>query len=190
MSILQRLAQGAKAPTPSELEIQEQRIAAGLKSYAEVGDALSKIRDSRLYREQYPSWTSYLESRWHMTQPQSERLIGAAAVVAEIVAAGLTPPDKEYHARQLTSVPQGQRAEAWAEVQETVGMDVTAEQIDKIADKYRAKRKRSKFHKPKVVKLAGKGWKLELSRKRADIDVEAALIDALAQYRATKSRAA
>lgn len=189
MSILQRLSQGAKGPTPSELEKQEQRIAAGLKSYTEVGDALQKIRDSRLYREQYPSWSAYLESRWNMTQPQSERLIAAAAVVAEIIAAGLVPPEREYHARQLTSVPQGQRAAAWAEVQETIGTDVTAEQIDKIADKYRRKSKRTKFNKPKVVKLAGKGWKLELSRKRADVDVEAALQEALALYQA-KSRAA
>lgn len=190
MSILRRLSQGAEVvPIATELQVQEQRITAGIKAFADVGDALNKIRDSRLYREQYPSWLSYLQGRWNMTQPQADRLMSAAAVVAEIAAAGLEPPEREYHARQLTQVPPGQRAEVWKEVQETIGADVTAEQIDKIADKYRRKSKRTKFNKPKIVKLAGKGWKLELSRKTAAVDVEAALREALALYQA-KSRAA
>lgn len=191
MSILRRLSQGAEvAPQSTELQVQEQRIAAGMKAFAEVGDALNKIRDSRLYREQYPSWVSYLEGRWNMTQPQAERLISAAAVVAEIAAAGLEPPEREYHARQLSQVPAGERAAVWQEVRDKVGTkNITAEQIDTIADKYRRKNKRAKFKKPKVVKLAGKGWRLELSRKTADVDVEAALLEALSLYQA-KSRAA
>lgn len=194
MSILRSLSRGAAevAPMMAELQTQEQRIATGMKAFAEVGDALAKIREARLYREKYPSWVVYLEERWGMTQAQADRLMSAADVVAEIAAAGLEPPTREYHARQLTGVPEGQRAVVWQEVQESVADSdgITAEQVDAIAAKYRSKKtKKGRFRKPKAVKLVGKGWKLELSRKTTDVDVATALREALAQWEA-KSRAA
>lgn len=193
MSILRGLRGTAEvAPSVAELQAQEQRIANGMKAFAEAGDALAKIRDARLYREKYPSWPSYLNERWGMTQAQADRLMSAAQVVTEIAAAGLEPPQREYHARQLTGVPEGQRAEVWQEVRKSVSDpdSITAEQVDAIASKYRsAKTKKGRFRKPKAVKLSGKGWKLELSRKTADVDVAAVLREALAQWE-SRSRAA
>ena len=175
-----------------ELAVQESRIAAGLSAFVDVGDALLKIKEAKLYRQSYPTWEGYLQSRWGMSESQSMRLISASQICREIAATGVTPPQIESHARELRSVPEGERAKLWQEITtEIPAEELTAEQIaDKVASKIKKKPKRARHKKPANVKLKGKGWKVTIERSTASVDVVAALQEAIDAYQAKPRRAA
>ena len=44
-------------------------IERGLKTFREVGAALTEIRDARLYRGGYDTFEDYLSARWAMQRP-------------------------------------------------------------------------------------------------------------------------
>ena len=175
-----------------ELANQEARIAAGLTAFQEVGDALLKIKEAKLYRQTYTTWESYLQSRWGMSDSQSMRLISASQICREIAASGVTPPQIESHARELRIVPEGERAKVWQEITtEMPAEQLTAEQIaDKVAERVKRKPKRARHKKPANVKLKGKGWKVTIERTTASVDVVAALQEAIDAYQAKPRRAA
>lgn len=175
-----------------ELANQEARIAAGLTAFQEVGDALLKIKEAKLYRQTYTTWESYLQSRWGMSDSQSMRLISASQICREIAASGVTPPQIESHARELRIVPEGERAKVWQEITTEIPAEqLTAEQIaDKVAERVKRKPKRARHKKPANVKLKGKGWKVTIERTTASVDVVAALQEAIDAYQAKPRRAA
>ena len=175
-----------------ELANQEARIAAGLTAFQEVGDALLKIKEAKLYRQTYTTWESYLQSRWGMSDSQSMRLISASQICREIAASGVTPPQIESHARELRIVPEGERAKVWQEITTEIPAEqLTAEQIaDKVAERVKRKPKRARHKKPANVKLKGKGWKVTIERTTASVDVVVALQEAIDAYQAKPRRAA
>lgn len=79
----------APVPAPDLLSKQEQRhlgvlekrIAAGLQTFREVGQALLEIRDSRLYRDTHPTFEAYCVERWAMERSRAYQLIDSAKVV-------------------------------------------------------------------------------------------------------------
>lgn len=192
-NIFRRLTQPAaevSVDVSRELASQEARIAAGLSAFVEVGDALLKIKEAKLYRQNYPSWETYLQNRWGMSDSQSTRLISASQICREIAGAGVTPPAIESHARELRSVPEGERAKVWAEITTEIPVDeLTAEQIaEHVSAKVRKKPKRARHKKPANVKLRGKGWKITIERSTTSVDVVAALQEAIDQYQAKPRR--
>ena len=64
----------------SELSRLESIIEKNLKSFYEVGIALTKIRDQRLYRERYDTFQEYCKFQWDISRPRAYQLIGAAEV--------------------------------------------------------------------------------------------------------------
>lgn len=62
----------------TQLEVVVER---GIKTFIEVGLALTEIRDSRLYRETHSSFEEYVKARWDMSRGHAYRLIDATAVM-------------------------------------------------------------------------------------------------------------
>lgn len=109
----------------SELEVTIER---GQKTFIEVGLALAEIRDSRLYREGFPTFEDYCQSKWGWSRVRAHQLIEAANTVEEMCPTGhktdlLTIVNKpelpqvanEGQARELAKIKDPEvRAEVWA----------------------------------------------------------------------------
>jgi hypothetical protein len=102
----------------SALDDCEQRIAAGMRTFVEVGSALLRIRDERLYRTTYGTFEDYCEQRWSISRPRAYELISAVGVVSAIADTGQSPPENEAQARELARVPEADRADVWRETVE------------------------------------------------------------------------
>ena len=84
----------------------EERIAAGLKVFNQVGAALAVVRDSRLYRETHATFEDYCQERWGLSRSRGYQLIAAAATVAAIEAVStiVDTITTESQARELTGL--------------------------------------------------------------------------------------
>lgn len=92
----------------------ERTIEGGLKTFVEVGRALTAIRDDRLYRAEYASFEAYCDERWALTARHVNRLIEAAEVKS---ITGPIGPANEAQARELAPLldkPDALRG-AWSE---------------------------------------------------------------------------
>jgi hypothetical protein len=95
----------------------EATIARGLTTFIDVGNALRRIRDERLYQDDYGTFEDYCDRRWGFTDRRARQLMDAANIVAELPT-GTIVPVTETQARALA----GLTPEIAAEV-----MDVAAE---------------------------------------------------------------
>lgn len=68
----------------NRLERLEGTIAAGIKTFIEVGRALAEIRDGHLYRQDHSTFESYCKARWQFTRQRAYQLIGAAEVAGTL----------------------------------------------------------------------------------------------------------
>ena len=75
----------------TRLSALEETVERGRQTFIEVGNALSEIRESRLYRETHKTFESYCQDRWGWSRQQAGRLIRAADA-AENVTQGLQKP--------------------------------------------------------------------------------------------------
>ncbi len=58
----------------------EQVIERGLATFVEVGQALVRIRDGKLYRREHPTFEAYCQHRWGFDRTYAHRLIESAKV--------------------------------------------------------------------------------------------------------------
>ncbi len=94
----------------------EQVVETGLTVFVSVGNALLEIRDSRLYRQQFPTFEAYCRERWGMVQRHANRLIQAAEVVENLQTGPIGPtPQTESQARPLTRLEPEVQREVWRE---------------------------------------------------------------------------
>jgi hypothetical protein len=78
-----------------------------------LGQALSSIRDRKLYLERFGSFPAYCSARWDMAKRTAYQLIAASEVVDNVRNCAPVLPANEYQARPLTRlVPEKQRF-AW-----------------------------------------------------------------------------
>lgn len=100
-----------KAPlTPEEtasLEAYESRIERGLQTWIEVGICLMEIRDKRLYRASYDTFTDYCQERWEFRRRRADTLIQCAAEWMEIEKALPQPANEHQDAQNGPKVPNG-----------------------------------------------------------------------------------
>jgi hypothetical protein len=106
----------------AQLAEQEQVIERGLQTFVDIGNALAKIRDDRLYRESYSTFEVYCQKRWNFTRDEGYKLIAAAGVVNDLVYHGIQNdlPKTERQARELVPLrdnPDAMR-NAWQRAQE------------------------------------------------------------------------
>jgi len=95
------------------LEACEAVIDQGLRTFFEVGKALTEIRDDRLYQENYQSFEGYCLERWNISRPHAYRLIDAAEVVQNLSPIGDIPLH-ESQLRPLKGLSPEQQRDIWA----------------------------------------------------------------------------
>jgi len=108
----------------TELAECERIIERGLQTFYEVGLAMAKIRDRRLYREQALTWEQYCQDRWQIGARRAQQLCKAAETVRELAGTGANAnpgfafpmPASEKHVRPLYNLPEEERRAAWQEV--------------------------------------------------------------------------
>lgn len=116
-----------------ELHRCEIIIERGLKTFFEVGAALLRVRDLRLYRGDYTTFEDYCHQRWGMSRPHAYRLIDAAQVQANLSPIGDILPTNEAQTRPLTKLkdPEQQR-EAWQQAIASAAGRVTAMHVARV----------------------------------------------------------
>jgi hypothetical protein len=118
-----------------ELAQCEATIAKGMETFVEVGTALLRIRDSRLYRETFGTFEDYCRGRWSMERRHAYRLIDAASVVSNVSNWTQEIPHTESQARPLTSLDPDDQREAWSRAVETApNGKVTADHVKQTVD--------------------------------------------------------
>ena len=119
----------------TNLTYYETVINRGLKTFAEVGNALMVIRDARLYRDGHKTFEGYCKERWGMSKPYATQVIGAAKVLENLKTVAIaTMPQTESQARPLAKLPAADQPEAWAravEHAEDEGRNVTANDVER-----------------------------------------------------------
>lgn len=122
------------APEADLLAFCERKIAAGFSTFCEVGDALLKIRDARLYRASHASFEAYCREKLGMTRRRADQLIEASAVVIGLASENnCSQLVTESQARELAKVPEQARAEVLKEAAQSG--PVTAKAIKAAAEK-------------------------------------------------------
>lgn len=84
-------------------------------AFLEVGEALSCIRDGRLYRHTHNSFEAYCEERWSFSSSYARRILKARQVLEVIPTGAPVLPENERQARALAPIPEAKRAEVWEE---------------------------------------------------------------------------
>lgn len=112
----------------SALTLAETKIERGLTSFIEVGEALSEVRDSRLYREHFGTFEAYCRDRWGITDRRARQMIDAAAVVGELPT-GTTVPINEGQVRELRGLDPEDAAEVMQTAEEISDGKITASTI-------------------------------------------------------------
>lgn len=185
-----------KPMTPDErllLARHEATIAAGLKAFQAVGDALTEIRDRQLYREAYESFDDYLLAKWKIDKSYAARLIAAAEVARNLLPIG-NKPRSESVARPLAALLADDQREVWKDVVATAPKaadgtpKVTAKAVEHAVSVHsKTKKKKPKALKPVRFKVPGAIVIVAPNRKFGG-DVVAALRCAIAKYEATSDQ--
>lgn len=120
----QRNETGAIVPVPI-LSVAERAallecegiIRQGRAVFVHVGQALSRIRDSRLYRERYSTFEEYCLAEWEISDRFARNLRSASDVVHVLEEKKFAAlPATESQARPITKLPREEWAPAWEEV--------------------------------------------------------------------------
>jgi hypothetical protein len=81
---------------------------------------LLKIRDERLYCDEYATFEEYCRKRWDWTSRHVERQMAAATVVENVRPIGRIP-ENESQARELAPLSAEQQRQAWTAALKTCG---------------------------------------------------------------------
>jgi hypothetical protein len=126
--------------TPEECEDRDRNeaiVQQDLKSFVEVGGALMRLRDQRLYRETHDTFEAYCQDRWELSKRHADRLIAAAEVISNLGPIG-PKPSSESQARPLSGFSPDQQREVWQKAVTTApNGKVTAAHVESVAREYR-----------------------------------------------------
>ena len=126
---------GLAAPEQAELQALEQVVSSGLAKFIEVGNALARIREARLYRASHATFEEYCRERWHLDKRYANRIIQASEVAANLGPIGPVPTN-EAQVRPLASLPPAQQREVWTEATATApGGKLTAQHVQATVDR-------------------------------------------------------
>lgn len=125
-------------PETDTLTTCERIIEAGKQTFLDVGIALLKIRDGRLYRATHKTFEEYCRQRWGWSRQRANQQIAAAEVVSNLttVVVKTELPKTESVARPLAALPPPQQRQAWAKATETAKAEarpVTAKDTERAA---------------------------------------------------------
>ena len=117
----------------TDLVALEKIIDKGKTSFVEVGLAIMRIRDARLYKSTHSTWENYCAQRWGWTGRRANQLALAAEIGAEM---GTRVPT-ERHARELSRLPSEVREVALDEA----GEGATVQQLGQVVDAHVEKKR-------------------------------------------------
>lgn len=120
----------------SALTFAEATIERGLASFVEVGEALAKVRDERLYRADYGTFEDYCRERWNLTASYARDLIGGSAqsVAIATVEPDAPRPSNLGQARALVGLEPDVAAKTMKAAHEATGGKVTAKAIKSVRE--------------------------------------------------------
>ena len=117
-----------------EVEFQscEVIIQKGSFAFVEVGMALTRIRDGRLYRNDFTSFEGYYQAKWEMQHAKVYYLISAAQVYTTLSALSHVPkPDRESQLRPLLALSAEDAQLAWEYAAvNSGGREITARRVE------------------------------------------------------------
>jgi hypothetical protein len=119
--------------TPAEeaqLATFEERIHQGLASFIEVGEALSAIREHRLYRETHSTFEDYCREKWGMSRSNAFKIMSEAAAAQSV---DNCPQINRGQARELARVEPEQRQAVVEKAIQATGGKLTAAAIKEAA---------------------------------------------------------
>lgn len=94
----------------------EEIIDAGRTTFMRVGMALARIRDDRLYKDQFGTFEDYCKERWGWGRNYSNKLINAHRIAEDVGYHGTQKPIRERQVRELARLDSiDDQAAAWAE---------------------------------------------------------------------------
>jgi hypothetical protein len=151
------------------LETYEAIIAKGLNTFLDVGGALMRIRDNRLYIETHETFEQYCQKKWGMSVRFAQMQMKAAKAAESINANNCShEPETEAQVRPLTTLPESEQAEAWAEAVETAPRD--ADGKPKITGKHVAEVVAKRLREP--AELEGPGNACDLPADHGTIETD------------------
>lgn len=120
-------------------------IERGLSSFIDVGNALLKIRDGKLYRQygEKVTFKTYLKDRWSLDEVRAYQLMNGAETVENLKTKQLFSfPVNEAQVRPLTTLDPEDQIKVWQEVLD-VKPDgkVTAKFVEKFVDDFKHEKK-------------------------------------------------
>jgi hypothetical protein len=119
-----------------ELERCEAIIERGLQTFYDVGSALLRVRDLRLYRVEYGTFEEYCAERWSISRPRAYQFIDAAEVRSNLsTMVDIEPPVSERQTRPLTRLSPDQQRQAWQSAVERAketGKRITAALVEAV----------------------------------------------------------
>jgi hypothetical protein len=108
----------------------EEVVASGWNTFVQVGLALARIRDGRLYRMDFETFEQYCRLKWEYGRNYVDRLISAAQVFTHLLTNSHQKPDHETQVRPLVGLTQDQAQQAWDRaVQKAGGRRITARTV-------------------------------------------------------------
>lgn len=115
----------------TDLHSLEQIVLKGRATFVEVGLALARIKEAKLYASTHDSWEDYLRMRWRWSDRHARRLMVAAEM--SVV---MGPVPTERHARELSRLDDDEsRHEALAEARVDAGGEPTVAQLRQSVEK-------------------------------------------------------
>jgi hypothetical protein len=123
-------------------QILEGIIQREMGSFMAVGKALQKIREQRLYREEFKTFAAYCREKWGVSKDHATRLITGSKVADNLMPRGIlcTPceiqPIHEQQVRPLAVLDPDQQCEVWEEaVRSADGKTATYKQVKALVEK-------------------------------------------------------
>jgi hypothetical protein len=99
-----------------------QDIQAGLNAFQRAGKKLIRIRDERLYREEYDTFEDFCKATLGKSKTYINNVIQGYELIQALIAQGETIlPDSERLARQLAKYPKGDRKVIWKRAVQIAG---------------------------------------------------------------------
>lgn len=106
----------------TELAACESLIEKGWETFVEVGRALTRIRDQKLYRAQSDTFEAYCRERWQYGKSHVYRLIGAAEAMTHLSPIGkIQIPTNEAQVRPLIGLAAEKAQAAWQKAVDKAG---------------------------------------------------------------------
>jgi hypothetical protein len=99
-----------------------QYIQAALNAFQRAGKKLIRIRDERLYREEYDTFQDFCKATLGKSKTYVNNVIQGYELIQDLIAQGETVlPDSERLARQLAKYPKGDRKLIWKRAVQIAG---------------------------------------------------------------------